>query len=267
MDTVFSKRSGNGFTDADLDHVVASTLVEEIEFHREIESTNDRALELAGKANVRCPLLVLAESQTNGRGRGAHSWWADQGSLTFTLLLKTDLPPARLPQVSLTAGLAVCEAMEDVIDQTGVRLKWPNDVYFQERKLCGLLIELPPRQFQLIAIGIGINVNNSTVRAPQELASSAIALCDVVKQELFLTEVLVRTLGRLEERLGWIGYQDAELWNKWRERCLLTGRTVGLEIGTRHIEGLCRGIDEQGALLVDTPTGTERCFAGSVTKF
>ena len=267
MDTVFRRRSGNGFTDADLDHIRASTFVEEIDFHREIDSTNDRALELAGEPNVHCPLLVLAESQTKGRGRGSNLWWAEPGSLTFTLLLKTELPPARLPQVSLTTGLAVCQAIENVIDQPGVQLKWPNDVYFQGQKVSGLLIELPARQFQLIAIGIGINVNNSTRRAPQGLTSSAIALCDVVNQEPILTEVLVRTLGQLEECLGWIGHRDAELWNKWRERCLLTGRNIQLEIGTRQFEGLCRGIDDEGALLVDTPNGTERCFAGTVTKF
>jgi BirA family biotin operon repressor/biotin-[acetyl-CoA-carboxylase] ligase len=267
MEPIFMKRSGNGFTDGDLDHILASTFVEKIEFHREIDSTNNRALELARQPNVTCPLLVLAESQTQGRGRGSNQWWADQGSLTFTLLLKTELPPARLPQASLTAGLAVCEVMENIIDQTGVQLKWPNDVYFQRQKLSGILIELPPSQFQLIAIGIGINVNNSALGAPQNLTSSAIALCDVAKQELFLTEVLVQIIRQLEERLGWIGHRDEELWTKWRERCLLTGRDVQLKIGSRLIEGRCRGIDEEGALLVDTSNGTERCFAGAVTKF
>ncbi len=267
MDTVFRKRGGSEFTDADLDHILASTFVERIEFHDEIDSTNDRAMELARDSDVPCPLLVLSESQTKGRGRGSNQWWAGPGSLTFTLLLRTELPPARLPQISLTAGLAVCEAIEQVLDQPGVQLKWPNDVYLQERKLCGILIELPPRQFQLIAIGIGINVNNSALHAPPDLRSLAIALSDVAKHELSRAEVLVHTLGQVEERLDWIGRRDAELWTKWRERCLLTGRTVELEIGSRQLEGLCRGIDEEGALIVDTPKGTERCFAGAVTKF
>jgi BirA family biotin operon repressor/biotin-[acetyl-CoA-carboxylase] ligase len=271
----------NQFTRADLDHILESTFVEGVEFHQAIDSTNNRALELAHEPSVRAPLLVLAETQTEGRGRGANHWWADQGALTFSLLLQTDarrLPPRLWPQASLMVGLAVCEAIEDFLDEPPgrtavqdqkptVQLKWPNDVYVQRRKVCGILIELPPERKEAIVIGIGINVNNSAWHAPGELQSSAIALCDAASREFSLSEVLVRVLVRLQDRLGWIGRRDDELRTRWRERCLLTGHTVQVDWGRRRVVGRCHGIDDEGALVIQTANQTERCFAGTVTRF
>jgi BirA family biotin operon repressor/biotin-[acetyl-CoA-carboxylase] ligase len=190
--------------------------------------------------------------------------------LTFSLLVDADavqLAPRQWPQASLTVGLAVCEAIEDFLDEPAIRLKWPNDVYVRRRKVCGILIELPPQQKQVIVIGIGINVNNSARHAPEDLQSSAIALCDAAQSEFALIDVLLRVLVRLQHRIDWIGRRDQELWAKWRERCLLTNRTVHLDSGTRELVGLCRGIDDEGALVIETVNQTERCFAGVITQF
>ncbi len=285
------RRQSSLFTDADLEHLLKSTFVEQVEFHRAIDSTNDRALELAHQGSVAAPLLVLAERQTGGRGRGTNQWWSAPGALTFSLLIKPDasrLPPRRWPQASLTVGLAVCEAIEGMLDEPAVQLKWPNDVYVRRRKVCGILIELPsipksgvspnpsapgqpeqkqPKPQPAIVIGIGINVNNSARQAPRELQSSAIALCDVAEKEFSLVDVLLRVLVQLEERLDEIDRGKDELWLRWRERCLLTNRTVHFDFGTRQVVGQCRGIDDEGALLIETEHETERCFAGVVTQF
>jgi BirA family biotin operon repressor/biotin-[acetyl-CoA-carboxylase] ligase len=259
-----------GFSSADLQRITASTFVERIDYHAEIDSTNDRGLAIAGRPGWSAPLLVLAESQTRGRGRGANTWWARSGALTFSLLIHTDaarLPVERWPQVSLTTGLAVCEAIEPLLDEPAIELKWPNDVFVQRRKACGILIEAPPHDKRTLILGIGINVNNSAEGAPASLRPAAIALCDAAGRGLDRTEVLIGVLNCLQERLGWIGHRDDELRKRWRERCLLTGRRVTLQTPTRDIEGLCRGIDDQGALLIETSDQTERCFAGTITSY
>ncbi len=269
MDDV-ARHPDNQFSDADLDQVSSSTFVKQVEFHHAIDSTNDRALQLARQQNFDAPMLVLAESQTSGRGRGQNQWWARPGALTFSLLIEADaaqLPPQRWPQASLTAGLAVCEAIEELLDEPAIHLKWPNDVYVQHRKVCGILIEPPPQRKQVIVIGIGINVNNSMEHAPTDLQSTATALCDAAEREFSLADVLVRVLLRLQDRLNWIGQRDDELRTRWRERCLLTGRNVHLDAGTRRVVGLCHGIDDEGALVIETENATERCFAGTVTRF
>lgn len=258
------------FSDADLNQITGSTFVNRVEFHQAIDSTNNRALQIARTTEHESPLLVLAESQTHGRGRGTNLWWAQPGALTFSLLIKTDqaqLPPRLWPQVSLTAGLAVCEAIEEFLGEPAIQLKWPNDVYVRQRKACGILVESPPQQKGTLVIGIGINVNNSIRDAPAELRSSAIALCDAAGEDLSLVEVLVRVLAQLRARLDNIGHRDADLRSSWRARCLLTGRNVQLDSPTQRVVGLCRGIDDEGALVIETADKTERCYAGAITKF
>ena len=129
MANVVRNRHGGQITRADLDQILQSTFVEQVEFHQAIDSTNDRALELAHEPSVRAPSLVVAETQTDGRGRGTNLWWAQQGALTFSLLIETDalrLPQRHWPTASLTTGLAVCEALEDVLDEPAIQLKWPK---------------------------------------------------------------------------------------------------------------------------------------------
>ena len=89
MDNANVPSQDGQFTDADLDKITRSTFVKQVEFHQAINSTNDRALQIAGKLSHESPLLVLAESQTDGRGRGANLWWARRGALTFSLVLQT----------------------------------------------------------------------------------------------------------------------------------------------------------------------------------
>ena len=258
------------FSDEDLHHITRSTFIKCIEFHQAIDSTNNRALQIAKTASHESPLLVLAESQTHGRGRGANQWWAQPGALTFSLLIKSDqaqLPPRLWPQVSLTAGLAVCEAIEQLLGEPAIELKWPNDVYVRKRKACGILIESTPGQTGTLVIGVGINVNNSIRDAPDELRASAIALCDAAEKNLSLVEVLVRVLAQIDARLGDLGHRDADLRSSWKARCLLTGRHVQFDSPTRRIAGCCRGIDDEGALLIETADTMERCYAGTITKF
>lgn len=260
----------NVFTPADFDDLVRSTFIEEFEFHPEIDSTNARALCLARETSHRYPLLILAEHQTAGRGRGSNRWWGAPGALTFSLVLDhvtAQLPPRRWPQASLTTGLAVCEALEGLRLNRSIQLKWPNDVYLEGRKVCGVLLESPAEQPSILVLGIGLNVNNSLQNAPQELQSTAVTLADVAGRSCCLSDLLKRVLQCLAERLSWIGCRDDELWARYRERCLLTGRPICVELGQRSIRGLCRGIDEEGALVVETDEGIEKCFAGVVTQF
>ena len=264
------RQAESGFSSDDFDRIRSETFVNEVEYHAEISSTNDRALELAERQVGRSPLLVLTEKQTSGRGRGTNRWWSSGGALTFSLLLETaafQLPPSRWPRASLTAGLAVCEAIQEMLPAHDVELKWPNDVFLQRRKVCGILIEVPRQRSGAIVVGIGINVNNSFDGAPADLTGKATSLRDAGLPPTDLVDVLICVLNRLSERIAWIGSRDDELQRRWRELCLLTNRSVQINVGTRSIAGVCHGIDDDGALLVETQDGIERCFAGVVTHF
>ena len=268
----------NQFSPDDLEHIVAETFVACIDYHQEIGSTNDRALGLAREADAQFPLLVLADSQTAGRGRGSNQWWSNTGALTFSVMLATEvagLPTERWPQVSLTVGLAVCEALEEMLARgvpptslptlPAVQLKWPNDVYIEGRKICGILVETSREHRGRLLLGIGININNSVDDAPADLQNTATALCDLTGRSFTLTDVLTQVLKQLVIRLHPDDFWNAEIREGWRDRCFLTGKKIQVDLGVRQAEGVCRGIDDDGALLLEVGNEVERHYAGVVT--
>lgn len=270
--------SENCFSSVDLERLLADTFIQHLDYHPQLGSTNDRAMELAGGADDHFPLLVLTETQTAGRGRGANSWWASCGALTFSVMLATEnaqLPPQRWPQVSLTVGLAVCEALEEILSRgvpetsldalPQVQLKWPNDVYIEGRKICGILVEVPPASTGKLLLGIGLNVNNSVADAPEAIQGLATSLRDLTGQSFSLTDVLVEVLQRLANRLATGNFWTTELVAGWRKRCYLTGKKIAIDNGTRKTAGVCQGIDNTGALQLEADGQIEKHLAGVIT--
>jgi BirA family biotin operon repressor/biotin-[acetyl-CoA-carboxylase] ligase len=267
-----SNAAPDHFTPEDLARIVADTFIDHVDYHAELNSTNSRAAALTTAASPldHATILVLADHQTAGRGRGTNQWWSTPGALTFSILLRPDalkLPTNRWPLVSLTAGLAVCEAIESLDSTLALHLKWPNDVYLGGRKLCGILIEAATGERNSILLGIGLNINNSATTAPPELREKVIALCDATDHNLRRADALVAVLHKLAAALDELSTGADHLQQKWTERCLLTGRSVEIALPTRRIIGLCRGIAPDGALLVETDAGLERCLSGIVARF
>lgn len=257
------------FDEHDLERLRAVPLLAGLEYHEELGSTNDHAARLAADAQLPLPHLVLAARQTAGRGRGGNSWWSANGALTFSLLLDAKIlgiAPQRLPTVSLRTGLGVLRGLEPFLSRATWHVKWPNDVYLEHRKVCGILAEVP-RPDRLV-VGIGINVNNSFAAAPPEVQGRAVAMCQFAGQPLPLVEVLAAVLGSLAEMLlDNDGATPAANWLEiWPQYCLLTGRKVEVEQGQRRYTGICEGIDADGALLLATPGGPQRLLSGVVVS-
>lgn len=254
----------------DLQRIIAETFVQDVDYHETIDSTNNVALKHCRGEDLSGPLLVLAAEQTSGRGRGANQWWSAQGALTFSLVVQ----PAQLglsedhwPRASLTTGLSVCLALDEVIPAAGLSLKWPNDVFLNRRKVCGVLVEVGSRPSQTLVLGIGVNVNNLFgENAPRELAMIATSLADTTGREFDLSELLIRILQQLEVQFRRLASDDPHLAGDWRQRCILRGLTVTVETESDATTGVCRGIDEAGALVLETDRGTARLFGGVVTR-
>ncbi|MGA2799032.1 MAG: biotin--[acetyl-CoA-carboxylase] ligase, partial [Thermoguttaceae bacterium] len=134
----------------DINRILRETFVVEVEHHDELESTNDRAMQRAKQGASRLPLLVIADRQTAGRGRGGNRWWTGPGSLAFSLLLQSaaveskdnvmlgrqlNCHPNNL--ISLAAGVAVAETLEPLLKSKEIGIRWPNDVISGGRKLAG----------------------------------------------------------------------------------------------------------------------------------
>ena len=254
----------------DLERIIAETFVGEIDYHETVESTNDVALAHCRHRAVDGPLLVLASQQTRGRGRGANSWWSADGALTFSLIIE----PARLgvsqerwPQASLTTGLSVCLALDNVVPGIGSALKWPNDVFLDGRKVCGILVEVGDGSTQSLVLGIGINVNNGFADAPAELTTIATSLADATGRAYDRTDVLITLLQQFETQFRRLAAADPQLPADWQQRCALRGLIVTIETQTDRTTGRCAGIDPQGALVLHTADGPAKFFGGVITRF
>jgi BirA family transcriptional regulator, biotin operon repressor / biotin---[acetyl-CoA-carboxylase] ligase len=247
-----------------------ATVIRHFEHHAEIGSTNDRGMELARDESVALPALVVAGKQTAGRGRGANRWWSGDGALTFSLVVdiaKLEIPRERWPLVALTAGMAVCDALQPIAGNTPLAIKWPNDVFAGGRKLCGILVETPASPAGRVVIGIGVNVNNSFAAAPEDVRSRAISLVDVCGRPSDLDSILISLVGELIEQLPTIAATPPGVVDRWQCYCMLSGRNVELETPAGSLRGHCRGIDDDGALLLHDVSGPQRCIAGTVVQW
>ena len=210
---------------------------------RSTDSTNERAKELA-LAGAPHGTLVTADEQTAGRGRQGRAWAAaPREALLMSLVLRRVEPT--LP---LAAAVAVCDALP-----VDCEIKWPNDVWHERRKLAGILVEGRLQEGWAV-LGIGLNV--TTTEFPAELSGIATSL-RLAGVEYEVEALLPELLAALERRLD---APVAELLAAWSERDALRGERVRWDAG----EGTAAGIDESGALLVDTPEGRVTLDAGEV---
>ncbi|HZN88041.1 MAG TPA: biotin--[acetyl-CoA-carboxylase] ligase [Thermoleophilaceae bacterium] len=210
---------------------------------RSTDSTNERAKELA-LAGAPHGTLVTADEQTAGRGRQGRAWAAaPREALLMSLVLRRVEPT--LP---LAAAVAVCDALP-----VDCEIKWPNDVWHERRKLAGILVEGRLQEGWAV-LGIGLNVTTTEFRVELSGIATSLRLAGV---EYEVEALLPELLAALERRLD---APVAELLAAWSERDALRGERVRWDAG----EGTAAGIDESGALLVDTPEGRVTLDAGEV---
>jgi BirA family transcriptional regulator, biotin operon repressor / biotin---[acetyl-CoA-carboxylase] ligase len=207
------------------------------------DSTNERGKALAGEGAPH-GTLVTADEQTAGRGRQGRAWTSPPRSAVLMSLVVRE-PSEVLP---LLAAVATCDALP--VECT---IKWPNDVWLDRRKLAGILVEGRPQQGWAV-LGLGLNV--STTEFPEELRDSATSL-RVAGIETDVETILDGLLLSLDR---WLRAPQAAVLAAWRRRDAIRGETVRWTSGA----GTAAGIDESGALLVDTEMGRIALQAGEV---
>lgn len=227
-----------------------------------VGSTNDHAALLRRRGELFAPAIVLTGHQLKGRGRNSNTWWSDAGSLTVTFVLPVDeqLSPHQLP---LIAGLAVRNAIADVTGDNGIKLKWPNDLLHNNRKLAGLLCE---RVHKADLIGLGLNVNTVTA-PPPSIQRRVVSLSQITGREMDKTDVLLAILKQLQRMLIRRSDQPfAGVLREYDRHHALIGRKVTITgmPDEPAIFGTCSGLDSMGRLLVRTRTTLHRIIAGQV---
>ncbi|MCA9248322.1 MAG: biotin--[acetyl-CoA-carboxylase] ligase, partial [Planctomycetales bacterium] len=171
------------------------------------------------------------------------------------------------PQISLAIAVALCAALESFAPQPQFGVKWPNDVHANGRKIAGILVEIPNAAelaARRVVVGVGLNVNNSWRNAPAEIQHIGTSLCDLAKQTQEAEQVMIAVLGEIESCLSLLVNGDARLNTSWQNLCVLGGRTVVVDLGRSTVAGTCRGIDTDGALVLENETGTQRLYGGVI---
>lgn len=205
--------------------------------------------------------VVLAETQTAGRGRRGRTWFSAPGdSLTFSLLWR--FAPGTAPAgLSLAVGLAAAMAIEK-LGVGEAALKWPNDLLQDGKKLGGILVELVPGAPHVAVIGIGLNLRLPAT-LPQELQERSAALDAAVDANRLLAAILAELLAVLEifAAAGFAGLRAA-----WRaHHAFEDARVQLLSDFAPPRPGICRGVDSDGALLLETDGRVERILSGEIS--
>jgi BirA family biotin operon repressor/biotin-[acetyl-CoA-carboxylase] ligase len=211
-------------------------------------STNDRARQLA-LAGAPAGTIVVAEEQKAGRGRHGRTWSAARGrALTLSLLLRPE--PGVLSLLALATAVAVCEACEAMVS-VRCRIKWPNDVLIERRKLAGILIESRPQE-EWAVVGIGLNVDTPEAELAPALRETATSLRIAAGGAVDRDDAF----DALIERLAfWSAAGPGQVLDAYRKRDVLEGEEVSWSAGERSLRGTAAGIDDGGNLIVFTRAG------------
>lgn len=235
-----------------------------VEVLPEATSTMDRGREIAADRQVAVPAVVIAERQTQGRGRRGAGWWQAAGSLATSLVIDgpraAALPP---PTWSLASGVAVAEAIRELAPDVPAVVRWPNDVEVRGRKLAGILVETAPTG--RVVVGIGVNTTGSAADAPADLRQRVATLPDVSGRPVSRQRLVAAIVPRLVQLLVDMEADPDVLLGRYRPLCSLTGEFVRVHEGTGVHEGICRGIAADGGLELDTTAGRVTLRSGSLT--
>jgi BirA family biotin operon repressor/biotin-[acetyl-CoA-carboxylase] ligase len=223
-----------------------------------IGSTNDEARRLALEGAPH-GTAVHADEQTAGRGRMARTWFSPPGNLYLSILLRTGLPPSRSGELSFLSAIAVAETVEALLPRhVQPMLKWPNDVLVNGAKIAGILLE---SQDDATILGIGLNVLQAPAKASYKtttvVASGGIASVDGAR------DILLNRLGQLLPIWRADGFPPIR--TRWLQKSYPVGASIRVNAHGESIEGVFSGLDEDGALLLETPSGVQRVLAGDVS--
>jgi BirA family biotin operon repressor/biotin-[acetyl-CoA-carboxylase] ligase len=235
--------------------------------HR-VNSTNKWAQQLAVFGAPE-GTVVIAETQTTGRGRLNRKWISPSGGLWFSIILRPKLRPADAVKLTFMTGLAVAKILREMF---GLRAetKWPNDVLVNRRKICGILTEMNTtgERANFVVVGVGVNANLNVEKVFSEhLRQVATSLENELGREVQLEELCralleqIENLYELSTRKGFNVILD-----EWKSNTGILGRHVELTNLPEKIRGLALNVDHEGALIIRLEDGTvRRVFFGDVS--
>ena len=226
-------------------------------YKNETDSTNDDAKKLASSSfSENNGTVIIAGSQRRGKGRLGRKWEAEKKGLYFSVILRPEIMPGEAPQITLLAGIAAARAIEKVCG-IDAKIKWPNDIIVNGRKISGILTEMSAEmeRVKYIVVGIGINVNNEEF--PDDIKNKAGSVYMITGKKSDRVEIYKAVIEEFE-----ILYDEyikkgsfAFAAEEYSQMCITIGMKVRVSLKEGEIIGEAVGIDENGALLIKKDDG------------
>ena len=239
----------------------------EIYYYEETGSTNIDAKRL-GEEGAAHGTIVVADKQNAGRGRRGRAWQSPAGKdIYFTILLRPSFEPDKASGLTLVMALSVAQAVERKCNlKAGI--KWPNDVVLNGKKICGILTEMNMETdyIQHVVIGVGINVNLDEM--PEEISQTATSILWESGEKTARAELLQEVLARFEENYGMYEKESdlSYMLEEYNSYLVNVGKQVKVLDPKGEFEGIARGINASGELLIETPDGkVAEVYAGEVS--
>lgn len=248
-------------------------LCRKVECFDSVDSTNTKAKQLAELGEEE-GTLVVAETQTAGKGRRGRNWKSEPGvGIWMTLLLRPALPPVKVSGITLLSALALTKAIQEIC---GIRaeIKWPNDVIIAKKKICGILTEMSSEENYVHYVVVGIGINANTTVFPKEIEETASSVFLQTGRQVNRCELIagmIRIFGEYYERF--VKEQDLSSFvDEYNQ--VLANRDEEVRVYYGMIEqsapedtdtGIARGIDRDGALLVEIDGKIKRILSGEVS--
>ena len=229
----------------------------ELSISAEVRSTNAAALSLA--RDCQNGTVILAETQTQGRGRLSRPWASPPGGIWMSLILRPEMPLAHVYQINMAVAVALCQAFSSNLGlEAGI--KWPNDLLIREQKICGILMEVSAQVDRLdyAVVGLGLNANNDPSGFPAEWRSTSLAA--ELGHDIDRCELICRILEAIEVAYEKLGSQ--EIYEEWRSRSLTLKRQVRITSPAGDHVGQAEDLAEDGALLLREGNELKRVLAG-----
>lgn len=244
-----------------------SVIGKEIYIFEEIDSTNIKGMEL-GHRGFPEGTVILAETQSRGKGRLGRNWISPKGNLYLSIILRPNIHPSQSPLIALMAAVACALALRKDLNILA-SIKWPNDILINGKKVGGILTEMNSGmdKINFIVLGIGINVNMDLSLLPPDIRSIATTLKDVVGSNLPRIEILSSILKELDKWYNiFLNNGTRPILNEWRKLSPGLGKRVKVASFDKVIEGTAEGIDDYGRLLLRLESGEiEEITSGDVT--
>ena len=245
--------------------LTAKEIGRDLEIHAKLDSTNNRAKALAA-AGAPHGLTVIADTQSGGRGRMGRSFFSPEHSgIYLTCVLRPECPPEKAGLLTSLAAVAAARAVEKVSPEAEVKIKWVNDLYLGEKKICGILSEaglgMEAGRLEYAVVGIGINVKKMAF--PPELRDIATSIGNETGAEPDRNRLIAEILNELETLYG--DLESGAFLAESRRRSNVIGRSVTVIEGGKTYPARAMDIDSQGRLVIETGTGRSCLNYGEVS--